>query len=72
VVRHDALGPDLERHSVFGPEELNRETQVFRAHEETPLDHAGLTLCLLKLRGLRAAAISLTAIEDFVIAEEFG
>jgi hypothetical protein len=27
---------------------------------------------LLKLRGLRAAAISLVAIEDFVIAEEFG
>jgi hypothetical protein len=27
---------------------------------------------LLKLRGLRAAAISLIAIEDFVIAEEFG
>jgi hypothetical protein len=30
------------------------------------------TLGLLKLRGLRAAAISLMAIEDFVIAEEFG
>jgi hypothetical protein len=30
------------------------------------------TLGLLKLRGLRAAAISLIAIEDFVIAEEFG
>jgi hypothetical protein len=29
-------------------------------------------LRLLKLRGLRAAAISLIAIEDFVIAEEFG
>jgi hypothetical protein len=27
---------------------------------------------LLKLRGLRAATISLIAIEDFVIAEEFG
>jgi hypothetical protein len=27
---------------------------------------------LLKLRWLRAAAISLIAIEDFVIAEEFG
>jgi hypothetical protein len=27
---------------------------------------------LLKLRGLRAAAISLIAREDFVIAEEFG
>jgi hypothetical protein len=27
---------------------------------------------LLKLRGLRAAAISLIAIEDFIIAEEFG
>jgi hypothetical protein len=26
----------------------------------------------LKLRGLRAAAISLIVIEDFVIAEEFG
>jgi hypothetical protein len=26
----------------------------------------------MKLRGLRAAAISLIAIEDFVIAEEFG
>jgi hypothetical protein len=30
------------------------------------------TLGLLKLRGLRAAAISLIAMEDFVIAEEFG
>jgi hypothetical protein len=30
------------------------------------------TLGLLKLRGLRAAAISLIAIEVFVIAEEFG
>jgi hypothetical protein len=30
------------------------------------------TLGLLKLRGFRAAAISLIAIEDFVIAEEFG
>jgi hypothetical protein len=30
------------------------------------------TLGLLKLRGLRAAAISLVAIENFVIAEEFG
>jgi hypothetical protein len=30
------------------------------------------TLCLLKLRWLRAAAVSLIAIEDFVIAEEFG
>jgi hypothetical protein len=30
------------------------------------------TLGLLKLRGPRAAAISLIAIEDFVIAEEFG
>jgi hypothetical protein len=30
------------------------------------------TLGLLKLRGLRAAAISLIAIEDFVFAEEFG
>jgi hypothetical protein len=30
------------------------------------------TLGLLKLRGLRAAAISLIAIEDFVIVEEFG
>jgi hypothetical protein len=29
------------------------------------------TLGLLKLRGLRAAAISLIAIEDFAIAEEF-
>jgi hypothetical protein len=29
-------------------------------------------LGLLKLRGLRFAAISLIAIEDFVIAEEFG
>jgi hypothetical protein len=29
-------------------------------------------LGLLKLRGLRVAAISLIAIEDFVIAEEFG
>jgi hypothetical protein len=29
-------------------------------------------LGLLKLRGFRAAAISLIAIEDFVIAEEFG
>jgi hypothetical protein len=28
------------------------------------------TLGLLKLRGLRAAAISLIAIEDFVLAEE--
>jgi hypothetical protein len=27
---------------------------------------------LLKLRGLRAAAILLIAIEDFVIAEQFG
>jgi hypothetical protein len=27
---------------------------------------------VLKLRGLRAAVISLTSIEDFVIAEEFG
>jgi hypothetical protein len=31
-----------------------------------------LTLGLLKLRGLRAATISLIAIEDFVIAAEFG
>jgi hypothetical protein len=30
------------------------------------------TLGFLKLRELRAAAISLIAIEDFVIAEEFG
>jgi hypothetical protein len=30
------------------------------------------TLGLLKLRGLRAAAISLIVIKDFVIAEEFG
>jgi hypothetical protein len=30
------------------------------------------TLGLLKLRGLRVPAISLIAIEDFVIAEEFG
>jgi hypothetical protein len=30
------------------------------------------TLGLLKLRGLRAAAISLIAIEDFVITKEFG
>jgi hypothetical protein len=30
------------------------------------------TLGLLKLRGLRAAAISLIARVDFVIAEEFG
>jgi hypothetical protein len=30
------------------------------------------TFGLLKLRGLRAAAISLIAREDFVIAEEFG
>jgi hypothetical protein len=30
------------------------------------------TLGLLKLLGPRAAAISLIAIEDFVIAEEFG
>jgi hypothetical protein len=30
------------------------------------------TIRLLKLRGLRAAAISLIAIEDLVIAEEFG
>jgi hypothetical protein len=30
------------------------------------------TLGLLKLRRLRAAAISLIAIGDFVIAEEFG
>jgi hypothetical protein len=30
------------------------------------------TLGRLKLRGFRAAAISLIAIEDFVIAEEFG
>jgi hypothetical protein len=30
------------------------------------------TLGLLKLRGLRAAAISLITIEDFGIAEEFG
>jgi hypothetical protein len=31
-----------------------------------------LILGLLKARRLRAAAISLIAIEDFVIAEEFG
>jgi hypothetical protein len=30
------------------------------------------TLGLLKLRGLRAAAISLIARDDFVITEEFG
>jgi hypothetical protein len=30
------------------------------------------TLGFLKLRRLRAAAISVIAIEDFVIAEEFG
>jgi hypothetical protein len=30
------------------------------------------TLGLLKLRGLRAAAISLITREDFIIAEEFG
>jgi hypothetical protein len=30
------------------------------------------TLDLLKLRGLRAAAIWLIAIEDFIIAEDFG
>jgi hypothetical protein len=30
------------------------------------------TLGLLKLGGLRTTAISLIAIEDFVIAEEFG
>jgi hypothetical protein len=32
----------------------------------------GPTLGLLKLRGLRAAAISLIAREDVVITEEFG
>jgi hypothetical protein len=30
------------------------------------------TLGLLKLRGLRAAAVSLFGIENFVITEEFG
>jgi hypothetical protein len=30
------------------------------------------TLGLMKLRGLRAGAISLIVIENFVIAEEFG
>jgi hypothetical protein len=30
------------------------------------------TAGLLKLKGFRAAAISLIAIEDFAIAEEFG
>jgi hypothetical protein len=30
------------------------------------------TLGLLKLRGLRAAAILLIAIEDVIVAEEFG
>jgi hypothetical protein len=40
-----------------------RETNHERKHP---------TLSLLKLTGVRAAAISLIAIEDFVIAEEFG
>jgi hypothetical protein len=35
-------------------------------------DESRETLTLLKFRGFRAAAISLIAIEDFVIAEEFG
>jgi hypothetical protein len=39
---------------------------------ETNSEKKWPTLGLLKLRGLRAAAISLIVIEDFVIAEEFG
>jgi hypothetical protein len=39
---------------------------------ETSHEKKRPTLGLLKLRGLRATAISLIAIEDFVIAEEFG
>jgi hypothetical protein len=39
---------------------------------ETNHEEKRPTLGLLKLRGIRAAAISLITIEDFVIAEEFG
>jgi hypothetical protein len=39
--------------------------------EETNHEKKYPTADLLKLRGLRAAAISLIAIEDFVITEEF-
>jgi hypothetical protein len=39
---------------------------------ETNHDKQCPTPGLLKLRGLRAAAIPLIAIEDFIIAEEFG
>jgi hypothetical protein len=40
--------------------------------EETNHERKCPTLGFLKLRRLRAAVISLIAIEDFVIAEEFG
>jgi hypothetical protein len=39
---------------------------------ETNPDKKCPTVDILKLSWLRAAAISLIAIEDFVIAEEFG
>jgi hypothetical protein len=39
---------------------------------ETNHERKRPTLSLLKLRGLGAEAISLIAIKDFVIAEEFG
>jgi hypothetical protein len=41
-------------------------------YEETNHEKKCPTLGILKFRGLRAAAISLIAIENFVIAEEFG
>jgi hypothetical protein len=39
---------------------------------ETNYEKKRPTAGLLKLRGLGAAAISLSDIEDFVVAEEFG
>jgi hypothetical protein len=46
--------------------EMSNIFQCDESREKSPI------LGLLKLRGLRAAAISLIAIEEFVIAEEFG
>jgi hypothetical protein len=49
-----------------------RRSSTFNFVMETNHEKKCPTIGLLKLRGLRAAAISLIAIEDFVIAEGFG
>jgi hypothetical protein len=49
-----------------------RRSSAFNFMRETNHEKQCPILGLLKLRGLRAAAISLIATEDFVLAEEFG